>query len=223
MTGFTANILVSPIEPETCHGVMIEPPFAPADRVVTGPAIALEAASVSIILAVAGDAILWCIREYVRLMASFTFCFCVPAEQRKPRQAVVKKHVVLPGCLIVAVIAVATLRAFMSIVLFMACRAVTDQPHVEYRLNVTCVTADFFMGSEQGVAGAREMIELNVRPCPAGVTRAAVVAKVTVVVVVLAVTRDAAGLHLVAERFVAVTVRAFELRVASGKAEVRVS
>ena len=82
--------------------------------------IAIEATLMRILLEMAVHASLGCIPKYMGVVAVIALGRSMCTKQRKLRQIVIEKDIVLPGCFVVAVIADNALFAFMSIIFHMA-------------------------------------------------------------------------------------------------------
>ena len=103
MTAFASNIRVRAVEREGGLRIVIKPPLLPVDRDMALRARFAEASCMRVILAVAANTFFRGIMEHVRLMTFAALDLRVLAEERKAGQVVIKKHVVLPGGLVVAI------------------------------------------------------------------------------------------------------------------------
>lgn len=103
VTAFASNNRVRAVEREGGLGIVIKPPLLPVDRDMALRTRFAEASCMRVILAVAANTFFRGIMEHVRLMTFAAFDFRVLAEERKAGQVVIKKHVVLPGGLVVTI------------------------------------------------------------------------------------------------------------------------
>lgn len=133
------------IEQEVGLCVVVKQPVFPTDRVMAARTVAVEATLMRILLKMAVHASLGRISKYMGVVAAITIGGSMRAKQRKLRQVVIEKDIVLPGCFVVAVIADNALFAFMSIIFLMAGVAVRLQFNFEYRRDVAGFTFDGFV------------------------------------------------------------------------------
>lgn len=137
VTAFASNIRVRAVESEVGLCIVIKPPLVPVDRDMALRARCAEASCMRVTVAVAANTFFRGITEYVRLMTFSAFDFRVFAEEWKAGQVVIKKHVVLPGGLVVTINTLCTLRALVGVVLVVASEAVRCQRHRKDWLDVT--------------------------------------------------------------------------------------
>lgn len=114
------------------------------------------------------------------------------------------------------------LRAFMSIIVFVAGQAVALELHVEDRLDMTGGALDFAVRTDQRVAGILAMVEVNVRPTATGVAGFAALTEMSFVIIVFAVAGDAGHIELIGERVLAVAAVAALLGMLAVEHEIRI-
>ena len=116
MAAIAADTGVCAIQRESRLQIVIELPLQPVNRVVARGTVVLEATVVRIVFAVTIHTIFWRILEYVRLVTRIAFLVAVLSKQWETCQVVIKKHVLRPRNIIVAVLALDALRAEMRVV-----------------------------------------------------------------------------------------------------------
>jgi len=144
-------------------GVVIELPMRPVDRVMALPTAIGETILVWVV-GVAGAAFECCVSKTVRLVARSTFCSSVFAQQREPGQVMIKEDIVLPGLLVVAVLASRSLRALMGIVFFVTIVATRQQLNLESGFEVTGCALKFFVRAIEPVARVNVVVKYNNGP-----------------------------------------------------------
>jgi len=159
----------------------------------------------------------------LRSVAGIAFRFGMRPEQRESRQIVVEKHVVLPGVHGVAIETLRPLRSLVGIILFVARQAIGRQSDIENRFDVAGLAFERFVRASQCIAGPDFMIEAGVFPGTAGMTGAAIVAEVTVVVVIFEVTTRARDVEFVRERVLGVTFATFQFAMPAVECELCVA
>ena len=188
MTTLAGNVCVRAIQREICLPVVIEAPLQPVNRVVARGAVVLEATVVRILLAVAIHTIFGCILEYVRLVTRIAFLAAVLAKQREARQIVIKEHVFRPRYVVVAVLALDTLRAEMRVVFLVTGVASRCQCNFENGFDMARLTLEFFMRTMNFMVGIDIVIKLDANPVSGDMAGFADVAKAAIVIVVFEMT-----------------------------------
>lgn len=135
----------------------------------------------------------------------------------------VKKHVVLPGVLGVAIETLRSLRSLVGIILFVTRQAVAQQRGIENRLDMACLALERFMRALQCVVRPDFVIEAGILPKNVAVTGAAIVAEVTIVTVIFEVTTHARDVEFVRERVFGVTVVADKFAMPAVESKLRVA
>ena len=108
------------IQREVRLSVVVELPFNPVHRVMTGGTVFVVTTLMRIFFEMAIHACRRGIAKYVGLVAGITFLVGVSAQQRKASQVVIEEYIVLPGILVVAILALGALFAFVRVILEMA-------------------------------------------------------------------------------------------------------
>ena len=124
-------------------------------------------------------------------MASVALRLSVIAEQREARHIMIEEYVFSPRDFIVAVLADDALFTFVWIVLGMTIVAVALQCNVENWLYVTVRTLDFLVRADKRVLGVNIVIKRDIYPLRADMAGVALVAKMTVMIVIFKVARHA--------------------------------
>ena len=152
-------------------------------------------------------------------MARRAICIAVLAEQREPGQPMIKEHVLAPGLFVMAVLADNSLGTLVGIVFFMTVTASGGGLSVKHRFNMTGHAFNTGMSTAERMLCVDIMIERRLSPivcCMAGV---AALAKMPIMVVIVAVAGEAGCSQLVSKWVFAVAVAACERRVLPGQAE----
>jgi hypothetical protein len=144
------------------------------------------------------------------------------AQQWKAGQVVIEFDVVIPRDFVVAIRAVISLGPFVHIVIGMAAVASCLRRHIKNGLNVTINALDFPVSTVKQVFRIPVMVEYCCCPLHRIVTIAAVLTVMSLVIVIVFMTRETTDIQLIRERFLAVTLAAFKLGMSKLKGKIRV-
>ena len=174
VTGLAIEIAVRAGQRILRPRIVIETPLPPAIGIVAEPAIRAETAFMMLV-AVAAGAFKRSFLEFRRSVTPFASDARVTADQRKARDVVIKGLGAAPGDLGMTLLAVATKRAFVAIVLAMAGNARRRQLVAVEISDMAGVALDLGMRAPQGIFRVLVVIEANRIPlCFAVACRTAV-------------------------------------------------
>ena len=152
-------------------------------------------------------------------MARRAICIAVLAEQREPGQPMIKEHVLAPGLFVMAVLADNSLGTLVGIVFFMAQTAVGWGLNLKNRLDMTGRAIDTGMSTTVGVLRVYIVIERRLRPLSRYMAGVAALAKMPIMVVIVAVAGKAGCRQLIGKWVFAMAVVTCERRMLAGQTE----
>jgi hypothetical protein len=205
------NRFVCPLQRKFRQQVVIERPGGPVHRIVADCTVVAETIFVWVIFRMALDAIFGCVAEYVSFMTVRTLDLGVCSQERK--RGLVEKYVVLPRCLVVAVLTGNALLTFMRVVFSVAIVTAGLQLNVENRFYVAGFTRYFLVGPVQRVIGITGVIEMNLGPISNAVAGITFSTEMPTMLVVFFVTADAGIFQAIRKRIIRMTVIAGQLGV----------
>ncbi len=211
MTVLTDHVCVRALEREIGLHIVIEHPKLPCHGVVTRVALLMKVTVVRIVVAMAGITGGLDIGKRLRFVTVFAFVVGMFAEQRERGQIMVEIQRILPVDFRMTCFALCPQCAVVRVVVEMACITTRHQRHVENRFDVAICTCDVPVTAKQPVIGVPVMIEKRFGPVVISVAAIALFTVVAAVVVILRMTRNACGCHVVIERIVRMTVVARQL------------
>lgn len=219
MTGFTVGIAMRTIERETGLLVVIKTPFRPVDRRMAERAIVGKTVIVRIFRRVARHTAHRSVPEPLCFVAGRALGIHVFAKQRKAGQTMVKEDVLAPRLFVVTVLAGFSLGTLVRVIVLVAQTASARGLSVKNRLDVAGRAFNTRMRTAEGMLRVDVMIEGQLCPLAGHVAGVAALAKMPVMIVIVAVTGEAGCGQLIGKWVFAVAIITCECRVLPGQTE----
>ena len=146
-------------------------------------------------------------------MTGCTFGIVMLAKQREARQAMVEEYVFSPRFFVVAVPADIPLGTLVRVVVLMTVPAISLELSFKHRFDMAGRTFNVGVCTAKGVSGIDVVIERKLHPLSGNVAGVTILAKVSVVIVIVAVAGEACRGQLIGKRVVAMAVVASKRRV----------
>lgn len=161
MTLCTGQIRMGPIEFESRLQRVIEYPYRPGHRRMTGAALQTERRVMNIIVEMTIDALRRSVGEPLRRMAGIALDFGVFADQRKKRQSVIEAHADVPPGFVVALFASFAKLRLVRIVINMTRMAIARQRRFMHRRDMAIAAHEIEMTAEQSELRIPPVIECD--------------------------------------------------------------